>query len=129
MPSTIKTDIIQTNNSTAGTPPQFNDINGTQIGTLSRAWANLNGATPALRASFNISSLTKNATGDWTLTFTNSFIDASYAVGTMGCASNAFISGFKDNSTAPTLSAVRLATLSGGFTDANSNYTTWNFNR
>ena len=61
---------------------------------VTKAWLNLNGAAPATRASFNISSVTKNGTGDWTLNFTNSFIDANYAVGTMGCASSAFISGY-----------------------------------
>jgi len=52
---TLKADVIQSD--TAGTPPQFNDGNGTQTGTLCRAWVNFNGTgTVAIRASFNVSS-------------------------------------------------------------------------
>jgi hypothetical protein len=48
-----------------------------------KAWVNFNGttATPStIRASYNVTSVTKNGTGDYTLNFTNAFVDASYAV-------------------------------------------------
>lgn len=55
--------------------------NGVQIGTLCRAWVNFNGTgTVAIRASFNVSSITDNGTGDYTVNFTNAFADANYAV-------------------------------------------------
>ena len=76
---TLGADVVQS--STANTPPQFNDGNGTQTGTLCRAWVNFNGTgTVALRASFNVSSITDNGTGDYTVNFTTAMPDANYAV-------------------------------------------------
>lgn len=75
---TLLTDAVQS--STANTPPQFNDGNGTQVGTLCRAWVNFNGVTTAtIRASFNVSSVTRNGTGDYTVNFTNAMPDANYS--------------------------------------------------
>mgnify|MGYP003348874505 CR=1 FL=1 len=74
----LNVDVVQS--STAGTPTQFNDGNGTQVGTLCRAWVNYKGtATRAINASFNVSSVTFNATGDYTVNFTNAFSDSNYA--------------------------------------------------
>ena len=44
-----------------------------------KAWVNFNGSTAAIRASYNVSSVTKNGTGDYTLNFTNAMSDANYA--------------------------------------------------
>ena len=45
-----------------------------------RAWVNFNGTgTVAIRASYNVSSITDNGTGDYTLNFTTAFVDTSYA--------------------------------------------------
>ena len=75
---TANVDNIQS--STAGTPVVFKDGNGTQIGTLCRAWVNFNGTgTVAIRASFNVSSITDNGTGSYTLNFTTALSDANYA--------------------------------------------------
>lgn len=81
---TANVDVIQS--STAGTPPQFNDGNGTQTGTLCRAWVTYKGtSTQAIRASFNVSSVTYNSTGDYTVNFTTAMADTNYCVcGTSG---------------------------------------------
>jgi hypothetical protein len=51
-----------------------NVING------AKAWVNFNGVGGAtIRASYNVSSVTRNGTGDYTVNFTNAFADASYA--------------------------------------------------
>jgi hypothetical protein len=58
-----------------------------------RAWVNFNGTgTPAIRASGNVSSITDNGTGDYTINFTTSMSDANYAVAgvCVGSTSNAF---------------------------------------
>jgi|694.fasta_scaffold09250_25 hypothetical protein len=48
--------------------------------TNSLGWLNYNGGgTPAVRASYNISSVTKSSTGIYVLNFTNSMSDANYA--------------------------------------------------
>jgi hypothetical protein len=50
-------------------------------GYLCRAWVNFNGTgTVAIRASGNVTSITDNGTGDYTVNFTNVMPDANYAV-------------------------------------------------
>jgi hypothetical protein len=45
-----------------------------------RAWVNFNGTgTPAIRASGNVSSITDNGTGDYTVNFTTAMPDANFA--------------------------------------------------
>ena len=45
-----------------------------------RAWVNFNGTgTVAIRASFNVSSITDNGVGDYTVNFTTALPDANYA--------------------------------------------------
>ena len=45
-----------------------------------KAWVNFNGTgTVAIRASFNVSSITDNGTGDYTVNFTNAMPDVNYA--------------------------------------------------
>jgi hypothetical protein len=46
-----------------------------------RAWVNFNGTgTVAIRASGNVSSITDNGTGDYTVNFTTAMPDVNYAV-------------------------------------------------
>jgi hypothetical protein len=45
-----------------------------------RAWVNFNGTgTPAIRASGNVTSITDNGTGDYTVNFTTAMPDANYS--------------------------------------------------
>ena len=54
-----------------------------------RAWVNFNGTgTVAIRASGNVSSITDNGTGDYTINFTTAMPDANYGV---SCTNVAFI--------------------------------------
>lgn len=47
-----------------------------------RAWVNFNGTgTVAIRASGNVTSITDNGTGDYTINFTTSLPDANYSMG------------------------------------------------
>ena len=71
-------DTIQS--STTGTPPQFNDGSGAQIGTLCRAWVNFNGTNGSIRASFNVSSVTRSGTGTYAVNLTNALTDANYGL-------------------------------------------------
>ena len=46
-----------------------------------KAWVNFNGeGTVAIRQAFNVSSITDNGTGDYTVNFTTAMADANYAV-------------------------------------------------
>lgn len=65
----------------ANTPTEFQDSTGAQIGTLCRAWVNFNGTgTPAIRASFNVTTIGDNGTGDYTVNFAIAMPDINYSV-------------------------------------------------
>lgn len=69
-------------NSTSATNP----IQGS-----AKAWVNFNGTTSpgTIRSQYNVSSVTKNGTGDYTINFTTALTDANYsAVATAGTAGN-----------------------------------------
>ena len=46
---------------------------------IAKAWCQFGGTTPTLYGSFNISSITKNGTGDYTFNFTTAMPNANYA--------------------------------------------------
>lgn len=53
---------------------------GTAPGYMARAWVNFNGTgTVAIRASGNVSSITDNGVGDYTVNFTTAMSDANYS--------------------------------------------------
>lgn len=88
-----------------------------------RAWVNFNGTgTVAIRASGNVSSITDNGVGDYTVNFTTAMPDANYAVCGMnsGSASNAdwSILDAANGGADPTSSTVRVrATVNNNATD------------
>jgi hypothetical protein len=47
---------------------------------LCKAWVNYNSTAQTITASFNVSSVTYNSTGNFTVNFTNAFSDAKYIV-------------------------------------------------
>jgi len=55
-------------------------LNDATVGVC-RAWVNFNGTgTVAIRGSFNVSSITDNGTGNYTVNFTTAITDVNYAV-------------------------------------------------
>jgi hypothetical protein len=53
----------------------------TVISGTAKAWVNFNGTgTVAIRAQFNVSSITDNGTGDYTVNFTSALADTNYCV-------------------------------------------------
>ena len=67
-------------------------LTGGQTGSAplygARAWVNFNGTgTVAIRASGNVSSITDNGTGNYTVNFTTAMPDANYAVASIGAQS------------------------------------------
>jgi hypothetical protein len=90
-------------------PTATGGTNTTQIATTAfvtaaiptnnvKAWVNFNGTgTVAIRASFNVSSITDNGTGDYTVNMTNALADIDYtavATGSLDGASTAWTIGF-----------------------------------
>jgi hypothetical protein len=86
-----------------------------------RAWVNFNGTgTVAIRASGNVSSITDNGTGDYTVNFTNAMPDANYSVNSItmrnfsGGAADPIIPSIYNSTTygdAYTTSSVRIETI------------------
>ena len=69
--STLRVNTIQ-DSTGSGTPA----ING-----LAKAWVNFNGTgTVAIRASFNVSSITDDGTGSYAVNFTTAMSDSNYSV-------------------------------------------------
>lgn len=53
----------------------------TVVSGSAKAWVNFNGAgTVTIRASFNVSSITDNGVGDYTVNFTAALVDANYCL-------------------------------------------------
>lgn len=79
-----------------------------------RAWVNFDGTgTVAIRASGNVSSITDNGTGNYTVNFTTTFVDANYS-GVFGCNDNGNTSTicYRTGGT-KTTSAFQISTASG----------------
>ena len=81
-----------------------------------RAWVNFNGTgTVAIRASGNVSSITDNGTGDYTVNFTSALVDANYAVSIGGVKNDTnpdgnFRATFGQTNTLPSTSGFRVVT-------------------
>ena len=75
-----------------------------------RAWVNFNGTgTVAIRASGNVSSITDNGTGDYTVNFTTAMSDANYvAVGSSCSVASDYRVLVPNFNAAPTTSACRV---------------------
>jgi hypothetical protein len=86
-----------------------------------RAWVNFNGTgTVAIRASGNVSSITDNGTGDYTVNFTSALADANYStVVSAGRTTGGAAIASPSYSAAPTVNGVQIAiyNTSGTLTD------------
>jgi hypothetical protein len=103
-------------------------IGTTEQGQLCKAWVNFNGTTASpstIRGSYNVSSVTKNGTGDYTVNFTAAMVDANYAAMAMGLSGTAaYGDSWSTNAynTAPVAGSIR---ISNTFQDDNSNTTSF----
>jgi hypothetical protein len=115
---TVDTDVLAANAVT------FAKIGTTEQGQLCKAWVNFNGtSTVAIRASYNVSSITDNGTGDYTVNFTTALADANYAAvagAGNGDDTTSFINGVAQ--AAPTTSAVRLKVVNSSTVASDRTY-------
>ena len=96
---------------------------------VAKAWINYNGTgTVAIRDSFNVSSLTDNGTGLYTITFTNAMSNDDYCV---QCTSHMWENNSDDNSritgaTQMSTTSFRQSTIygTGSYQDAQNNMAT-----
>jgi hypothetical protein len=97
---------ISTLNNDTGVLATQNGMSG-----ITKAWVNFNGTgTVAIRSSFNVSSITDNGTGDYTINFTTAMPNANYSLsGTARWATGneGLIVLYNDNTTLTT-SAIRI---------------------
>ena len=90
-----------------------------------RAWVNFNGTgTVAIRASGNVTSITDNGTGDYTVNFTTALADANYSVvsttsSDLSAITIAYVSG---TNSVITTSSVRLVMATSGGAAADRTY-------
>ena len=96
-----------------------------------RAWVNFNGTgTVAIRASGNVSSITDNGTGDYTVNFTTAMPDADYAVSvTSALTASTLRLVNTSGDTAPSTTSRRFTSLSTTFAALDVTYVTAAFFR
>lgn len=94
------------------------------IDGLAKAWVNFNGTgTVAIRASLNVSSITDNGTGDYTVNFTNAFVDANYAVAVSGSITGGTIRlANVSGDSAPTTTSRRVTSANSSFAALDLDY-------
>ena len=117
--STIKATTLSTQSN--ATVPIDTVVNGT-----AKAWVNFNGTgTVAIRASFNVASITDNGVGDYTVNFATALSDANYSVGgfVQQVSANAFLVG-DPSGTAFTTTSVRFKAAQGNFTNVDATFAT-----
>jgi hypothetical protein len=114
----------------SGTNFQFNSGYGSVATAYGcRAWVNFNGTgTVAIRASGNVSSITDNGTGDYTVNFTTAMPDANYCIcatrGQNGNTNPSYVMAVREVSSAPSTSSFTLTTnaATGGQVDSEGVY-------
>ena len=93
----------------------FATVSGTAPIYGCRAWVNFDGSvagTNAPTAGGNVSTVTRNGVGDYTINFTTAMPDANYAVSGMAGPSGSYAVLQGNTATAPTTSAIRLLSVS-----------------
>ena len=92
-----------------------------------RAWVNFNGSSAAIRGNANVSSVTRNGTGDYTVNFTTAMPDANYGVASSSSAVNGFcvslgmVNGYGRTGSISTTS-VRMFTVNNSNTSNDEGY-------
>jgi hypothetical protein len=99
---------------------QLPTISGTAPLYMCRAWVNFNGTgTPAIRGSANVSSITDNGTGDYTVNFTTAIVDANYSAAyTVSLSTGAGFSETTNSGLATTTARIRSVNNAGTLVDA-----------
>mgnify|MGYP000665024385 CR=1 FL=1 len=90
-----------------------------------KAWVNFDGAsggTVAIRDSYNVTSITDNGTGDYTVNYTAALSNANYAILTTGSNTDGLVTGVRTASAAPTTTTARLFTTNTSFVSTDATY-------
>jgi hypothetical protein len=88
-----------------------------------KAWVNFNGTgTVAIRDSFNVSSITDNGTGDYTLNFTDNMSSANYVLCMSGSTNNSYMRAGTQVPDSMTASTARVFTANSGGSSVDREY-------
>jgi hypothetical protein len=79
---------------------------------IAKAWVNFVGSSATITSSFNVSSVTRNGTGDYSVSFTTAMPNANYSIVATGNQNLSAYGKFVNApySTSPTTSSFRMAT-------------------
>lgn len=102
---------------------QVPTVSGSAPIYMCRAWVNFDGTgtigtNQTIRGSGNVSSVYKNNTGDYTITFTTAMPDANYSISAISSSTQTSVL----SSTAPTTSVFRISTENSGGTRTDATY-------
>ena len=111
--------VVSTINDDTGVLATQNGMTG-----IAKAWVLFDGTgTPSIRGSFNVSSITDNGTGNYTINFTTAMPNANYsAVGSSGFGDSANRPILVTNYAINTASACSVATMNTGNTIGDYRY-------
>jgi hypothetical protein len=111
--------VVSTLNNDTGVLATQNGMTG-----IAKAWVNFNGTgTVAIRDSFNVSSITDNGTGEYTVNFTTAMPNANYSIViSQGGGSGVDVIKVLNSAAPQTTSGFRILSLTNGFATADSNY-------
>ena len=88
-----------------------------------RAWVNFNGTgTVAIRASGNVSSITDNGAGNYTINFTTQMPDANYSTTFGGDVSTGIFMSIQSGTVIPTTSSVLVRCYNTAFASVDGAY-------
>lgn len=95
----------------------------TVVDGSAKAWVNFNGTgTVAIRASFNVTSITDNGTGDYTVNFTTAMPNTNYAITAQNAGGSTYgsVGNYCFIKTTPTTSSCNISSAgnAGGATDS-----------
>jgi hypothetical protein len=115
--ATSLTSAVLAANSVGATQITNGSVTAAKLGTteqkqICKAWVNFNGTTSpgTIRSSYNVSSVTKNGTGDYTVNFATPMADANYSISVSGAlnTNNPSVIQYQDQSTSSVREIVRV---------------------
>jgi regulation of enolase protein 1 (concanavalin A-like superfamily) len=80
--------VVSTLNNDTGSLATQNGMTG-----ICKAWVQFRASTAVIAGSFNVSSVTTNGSGDWTITYTSAMPNTSYAVALGAATQGAQVDG------------------------------------
>ena len=76
----MSTLVVSTVKSASSAAPVFQNTSGTEIGSLVKMWINFDMNAGSITDSFNVSSITDDGTGLFTVTYSSAFSNTNYCI-------------------------------------------------